>query len=220
MWPTFYGNAVIFGTLASFDVLMQNFYKVRQGNNEKVPSFTMSLEGTLNQIRLQCPSRMTDLEVQQHLKDCLFHGVHKDICNSVWYLYSTPRTSYSQLMVPAYKVGSENKEIWDKLRARAAEVTDLGEGTAELGQQIAKLIATLTKAGQGNSPLSMPSSPQERGCRMGHNGSSTPSHPNSYNGRIGPGQTTPVHSLPTEHGALEMEVMDWVTKGLVQGGRA
>ena len=38
--------AVIFGTVASFDVLMQNFYKVMQGNNEKVPSFAMRLEGT------------------------------------------------------------------------------------------------------------------------------------------------------------------------------
>ena len=46
---------VIFGTVASFDVLLQNFYKVIQGNHEKVPSFTMKLEGTLKQIRLQCP---------------------------------------------------------------------------------------------------------------------------------------------------------------------
>ena len=40
---------VIFGTVASFDVLMQNFYKISQGN-EKVPSFATQLEGTLNQI--------------------------------------------------------------------------------------------------------------------------------------------------------------------------
>ena len=47
---------VIFVTVVSFDVLMQNFYKVVQGNHEKVPSFAKRLEGTLNQIRLQCPS--------------------------------------------------------------------------------------------------------------------------------------------------------------------
>ena len=40
---------IIFGTVASFDVLMQNFYKISQGN-EKVPSFATQLEGTLNQI--------------------------------------------------------------------------------------------------------------------------------------------------------------------------
>ena len=46
---------VIFGTVASFDVLMHNFYKITQGNNKKVSLFTMRLEGTLNQIRLRCP---------------------------------------------------------------------------------------------------------------------------------------------------------------------
>ena len=65
---------VIFGTMESFDVLMQNICKVTQGNHKKVPSFVTRLEGTLNQIRLQCPGRMIDLEVQQHLKDHLFHG--------------------------------------------------------------------------------------------------------------------------------------------------
>ena len=39
----------IFGTVVSFDVLMQNFYKISQGN-KKVPSFVTKLEGTLNQI--------------------------------------------------------------------------------------------------------------------------------------------------------------------------
>ena len=41
--------SVIFGTVASFEVLIQNFYKISQGN-EKVPSFATRLEGTLNQI--------------------------------------------------------------------------------------------------------------------------------------------------------------------------
>ena len=67
--------SVIFGTVTSFDVLIQNVYKVTHGNNEKVPSFTMRVEWTLNQIRLQYPSKVTDLEVQQHIKDCFFHGV-------------------------------------------------------------------------------------------------------------------------------------------------
>ena len=66
--------AVIFGTMVSFDVLMQNFYKVTQSNHEKVPSFDTRLEGTLNQIRLQCPRRMSELEVQQHLKTNSFMG--------------------------------------------------------------------------------------------------------------------------------------------------
>ena len=38
--------SVIFGTVASFDVLMQNFYKISQGN-EKVPSFATRFRGHL-----------------------------------------------------------------------------------------------------------------------------------------------------------------------------
>ena len=60
---------VIFKMVASFDVLMQNFYKVTQGNHEKVPSFATRLEGTLNQIQLKCPGRIADCEVACHLKD-------------------------------------------------------------------------------------------------------------------------------------------------------
>ena len=61
--------SVIFGTVASFDMLMQNFYKSTQGGNEKVPSFTTRLEGTLNQIRIRCPRRIANCEVPWHLKE-------------------------------------------------------------------------------------------------------------------------------------------------------
>ena len=70
---------VIFGTVALLDVLIQNFYNVTHSNHEKVPFFAMRLEGTLNQIRLQCPGRIMDWEVQQHLKGCLFQRVSKHI---------------------------------------------------------------------------------------------------------------------------------------------
>ena len=105
---------VIFGIIASFDILMQTFYKVTQGNHEKVPSFTTRLEGTLNQIRLQCPRIITDQEVQQHLKDDLFHRVHKHIRDLIRYLHSNSRTSYPQLMITAFKAESKSEEASDK----------------------------------------------------------------------------------------------------------
>ena len=39
--------SVIFSTVASFDVLMQNFYKITQGGNEKVPSYHDKIGGHL-----------------------------------------------------------------------------------------------------------------------------------------------------------------------------
>ena len=141
--------AVILGTVAYFDVFMQ---KVTQGNNEKVLSFATRLEETQKQIQLQCPSRRPAMEAEQHLKDCLFHGVHEHICNPVQYLYSAPDTSYSQFMAVARKAESKNEETQEKVRARYAVTSNLGDGMAELSQQISKLMTTLTQTRQGSSP--------------------------------------------------------------------
>ena len=177
----------------SFDVLMQNFYKVTQSTHEKVPSFATRLEGTLNQIRLQCPRRIMDWEVQQHLKDHLFHGLHKHIRDLIQYFYSNPGTTYPQLMVTAHKVESKNEETQEKVWARSAVTTKPVEGATEL-------MAALTRAGQGNIPSSTLNSPRHRGCGRGRTDRKTPSHPNSHNGWTGLGQTTSVHSVSAGHG--------------------
>ena len=190
---------VIFATVAFFDVLMQNFCKVTQSNHEKVPSFAMRLKGTLNQIQLQCPGRIMDGEVQQLFKDCLFHVVCKHIRDSIWYLYSNPGTTYSQLMIAAYKAESKNQEAQDKVRAKSAVTTEPVEGTTELRNQIARLMATLTRAGQGNSPGSAPNSPRHRGCGRGWMDRNTPSHSNSHNGEVGPAQTASACSISAGH---------------------
>ena len=186
----------------SFDVLMQNFYKVVQSNHEKVPSFATRLEGTINQIGLQCPGRITDWEVQQHLKDHLFHGVCKHIRDSVCYLYSNPGTIYSQLMVAAFKVESKNEEAQDKVWARSAVTTKPVDGANELGNQIASLMAALTRAGHGNGSGSAPYSPRHRGHGRGRTDRTTSSHPNSNNGQTGLGQanSAPAYLLVTEQG--------------------
>ena len=96
-----------------------------QGNSEKVPSFATRLEGTLYQIQLQCSGRMSDLEAQQQLRDCLFHGIRQHISNSIQYLYNTPGVSYLQLMVAAQKDKGENEETQNYMRAKATGLTEL-----------------------------------------------------------------------------------------------
>ena len=134
--------SVIFGTVVSFDVLMQNFYKILQGN-EKVPLFATRLEGTLNQIRIKCPSRIANHEVSSHLKGWLFHGVKKHVRDSVRYLYSHPQTTYSELVVAARRAESETEET--KVKVRSATATEVPSSLKELGVQIARLMATLTR---------------------------------------------------------------------------
>ena len=179
--------SVIFGTVMSFDILMQNFYKISQGN-EKVPSFATRLEGTLNQIRIKCPSRIANHEVPGNLKDWLFHGIKKHVRDSVRYLYSNPQTTYSKLVVAARRAESETEET--KVKARLTATTEVPSGSKELGDQIARLMAALTRAEQSNRSASPPSSPRYRGCGRGWTDRNTSVYPNSHNGQAGLGQTS------------------------------
>ena len=119
---------VIFGTVASFDVLMQIFYKVTQGSHEKVHSFATRLEGTFNQIQLKCPRWIANCGVSWHLKDYLFHRVCKHIRDSIRYLYGNLETTYSQIMVMAHEAESKMEEAKDKVRARSAVTTEVVGG--------------------------------------------------------------------------------------------
>ena len=69
------------------------------------------------------------------------------------------------------------------------------DGASELGNQIARLMAALTKAGQGNRPCSTLNSPRHRGHGRGRADRTTSSCPNSHNGQIGLGQITSAHSV-------------------------
>ena len=103
-------------------------------------------------------------------------------------------------MIAACKTESENEEAHDKVKARSAVTTEPVEGTTELANQIAKLMATFTRAGQGNSPSSTPNSPRQRGSGKGWMDRNTPGHPSSHNGQTGLGQTTSAHSISASHG--------------------
>ena len=185
---------VIFGTMTLFDVLMQIFYKVTQGNHQKVPSFATRLEGTLNQIRLTCPGKIADCEVACHLKDQLFHGAHKHIRNSSRYLHSNSETTYSLLMVAARKVESKMEDAKKKVKARSSTATEVTDSSKELGDQITRLMATLTRVEQGTCPATTPNSPRHRGCWRGQMDRNTPACPSSHNGWTGLGQSTSAHS--------------------------
>ena len=50
-------------------------------------------------------------EVQEHLKDCLFHGLCRQLHNSMHYLYDDMRAMCPQLVTAAYKTESEQKDL-------------------------------------------------------------------------------------------------------------
>ena len=92
-------------------------------------------------------------------------------------------------MVAAHKAESEMEEAKDKVRARSAAATEAVDGSKELGNQIARLMAIITRAEQGNHPTSALNSPRHRGHGRGWMDRDTPTDPSSHNGQTGLGQT-------------------------------
>ena len=80
----------LYGSVESFDTLMQEFYYIGQGKSEKVQTFVLHLERALKAIRQQYPYAMTEEEGHRHLKDCLFHGLKPNLCNALHYLHDKP----------------------------------------------------------------------------------------------------------------------------------
>ena len=97
-------------------------------------------------------------------------------------------------MVTAHKAESEMEEEKDKVRARSAATTEVEDGSKVLSNQIARLMAIVTKAEQGNHSTSAPNSPRHRGCGKGQMDRNTPTCPSSHSGWTGLSQITSAHS--------------------------
>ena len=78
----------------------------------------------------------------------------------------------------------------EKVRARSSAATEVTDGSKEVGDQITRLMATLTRAEQGTCPATTPNSPRHRGCGRGQMDRNTPAHPSSHNGQTGLDQST------------------------------
>ena len=104
---------------------------------------------------------------------------------------------YSQLMVAAKKAESETEDAKEMVKAQSSVATEALDGSKELGNQIAWLMATLTREEQGTHPASAPNSPRHRGHGRGWVGRNTPVCPSSHNGQTGLGQNTFAHSSST-----------------------
>ena len=65
---------------------------------EKVPAYVTQTEGVLNGVQQDYPNMQSVGEVQEHLQDHLFHGLQKQLCDLVHYLYDELGVMYPQVM--------------------------------------------------------------------------------------------------------------------------
>ena len=89
---------IIYGNVKSFDLLMRDFYRAEQGEDETIPSYATRIEGLLSHIRDKFPDQLPLPEEQRLLKNCLFHGSRKSIRDSLKYcLADAPLTTCNSL---------------------------------------------------------------------------------------------------------------------------
>ena len=81
-----------------------------------------------------------------------------------------------------------------RIKVRLAASTEVVSASKELGDQIARLMAALTRVEQGSCPAGAPNSPRHRGNWRGQGDRNTPICLSSHNGQTGLGQAASIHS--------------------------
>ena len=86
----------ICGTIASYDVLMQNYYKISVDPKECVQAYATRMDGALHQIWTKCPHILGDEYMETHLRDRLFYGIIKALWDSICFLYDNDKIMYAE----------------------------------------------------------------------------------------------------------------------------
>ena len=89
---------------------MQKFYKLQQGKTEKVTVYVIQLEGAPNAVQQEYPTMLSVSKVHKKVRDHLFHGIHKQLHDSMCYFYDDTRIMYPQLVTAAHKAESEQED--------------------------------------------------------------------------------------------------------------
>ena len=100
---------IIYGNVKSFDLLMRDFYRADQGEDETIPSYATRIEGLLSQIRDRFPDQLPLQEEQRLLKDRLFHGSRKSIRDSLKYCFADASIDYMHFLEECRKSEEEGK---------------------------------------------------------------------------------------------------------------
>ena len=119
---------IICGNVKSFDLLMRDFCRADQGEDETIPSYATRIEGLLSHIRDKFPDQLPLQEEQRLLKNCLVHGSRKSIRDSLKYCFVDASIDYMQFLEECRRSEEEGKDgqarapAKGKVRAAAAKL--------------------------------------------------------------------------------------------------
>ena len=100
---------IIYGNVKSYDILMVDFYRADQVEDETVTSFATQIEGLLSHVREKFPNQIPLAKEQDLLKDRLFHGCQKSVRDSVKYHHADPSVDYMIFLGECRKAEDEDR---------------------------------------------------------------------------------------------------------------
>ena len=128
--------------VASSDVILKDFYQLKQECNEKVQVFSIQLRDMLTWLSIRFPDRVPKEDHDKIPKDHFFHGIKSDIHNSICHPNDDETVTFSQLLVKAHR--NEEEETTSKLISKSA-VSD-----STLEERVDRLIERSNQSNQPN----------------------------------------------------------------------
>ena len=138
-----------FGEKWTADGLQQDFYKIMQGKNEKVRQFTGRLEAQFKKLKENAPGCYDN----NMLKERLFHGMHQQLKDSIWFCYKREETTYEELFREAVEAEKE-KNLETKVTSLKVKSAAIGEdqtGIQDLKQKINALTMMVKSSTLGGA---------------------------------------------------------------------
>lgn len=132
----------VYASKSSTDSLMQSFYRLKQGEGEKVQAFAMRLETAREELRQRDPDIKFD-EGLNPLRARFFFGLHKSLRDSLRYLYDKFGADYEELLSAARTAEDEQKMNSPPSRGRSKQVKAKEEDVESIKAEMEELKASL-----------------------------------------------------------------------------
>ena len=129
------------GAVSPLDVMMRRLFILSQGKTEHISAFVTRLETALSNIQRDHPGQLTQVTIQNSLRDRFYQGLKKTYKESLHYLYAA-KAPYEEILTAARAVEAEQEDYKETgaVTAKAAQGTD-----PELMEELASIKAVVKK---------------------------------------------------------------------------
>ena len=130
------------GVVSLLDVMMRRLFTLSQGKTEHISTFATRLETVLNNIQRDHPGQLTQVTIQNSLRDRFYQGLKKTYKESLHYLYAA-KAPDKEILTATRAVEAEQEDYKEMgaVTAKAAQGTD-----PELMEELALIKAVVKKA--------------------------------------------------------------------------